>query len=64
MKAHRNCTHEGRTERFNLPICHRASFSRLFNSLLGPPSRIHRFRHLSVRMLEDTLDSMDYKRCN
>ena len=63
MKADRQCTHEGRTPRFNLPVCRRSMFRRLLDPLLAPPARIHRYRHLSVRMLEDTLDNMDCKRC-
>jgi hypothetical protein len=64
MKARHKYTHEGRTARFNLPVSRRSKFLRLLDSLLAPPARIHRYRHLSVRMLEDTLDNVDCKPCN
>jgi hypothetical protein len=54
---------EGRTERFNLPLCRHSTFRRLLGSLLAPPTRLHRYRTLSTRMLESTLDEKDCGRC-
>jgi len=64
MKSRDQNMREGRTPRFNLPVRHSSKFWRLLDPLLAPPARIHRYRHLSVRMLEDTLDSLDCKQCN
>ena len=63
MNAHPNCTREGRTPRFNLPVCHRSRFRRLLDSLLAPSLRLHRYRTLSVRALESTLEKNDRRRC-
>ena len=54
---------EGRTERFNLPLCRHSTFRRLLASFLAPPTRLHRYRNLSTRMLESTLDEKDCGRC-
>ena len=64
MNARHQYRHEGRTARFNLPVSRPSKLLRLLDSLLAPPARIHRYRHLSVRMLEDTLDTVDRQRCN
>ncbi len=63
MKAPHQCTREGRTERFNLPVCRHSTFRRLLDSLLAPPTRLHRYRNLSTRMLESTLDEKDCGPC-
>ena len=63
MKAPHQCMREGRTPRFNLPVRDSSKFWRLLDPLLSPPARIHRYRNLSVRMLEDALDDLDRSRC-
>ena len=63
MKARQKCTSEGRTERFNLPVCRDSKLRRLFASLIAPPIRVHRYRNLSAEILEDTLKKLDGKRC-
>lgn len=63
MKAQHQCTHEGRTARHNLPVCHRSKFRMLLDPFLAAPTRLHRYRTLSVRMLENSLDKMDQGRC-
>lgn len=62
MKARHQCI-EGRTARFNLPVCRRSKLRRLLDLLLAPPVRLHRYRNLTTRMLEDTLDKMDRGQC-
>jgi len=54
---------EGRTERFNLPVSRHSTFRRLFNSLLAPQMRLHRYRTLSTRILESALDEKDCGQC-
>lgn len=63
MRAHDNCQHEGRTARFNLPVCRRSRFRVLLDSILEPPTRLHRYRNLSTRMLESALDELDGGLC-
>jgi hypothetical protein len=63
MKANHHCTHEARTARFNLPVCRRSAFRRLLKPLLAPPTRLHRYRNLSTKMLENALDELDHKPC-
>lgn len=64
MKACHQCAREARTARFNLPVCRRSLFRRLFDSLIAPPTRLHRYRSLSVGMLEETLEKLEGKRCH
>jgi len=54
---------EGRTARFNLPVRHPALWRFLLDQLLSPATRIHRYRNLSARMLEDTMREMGDGRC-
>ena len=63
MKAQPKCTREGRTPRFNLSVCHRSKLRRLLEPFIAPPTRLHRYRTMSVRMIEDTLDKIDKGRC-
>lgn len=63
MKGRHQCTREGRTERFNLPVCRHSTFRRVVGSLLAPPTRLHRYRTLSTKMLENALDELDRKPC-
>jgi hypothetical protein len=50
---------ESRSPRFNLPVQHPSKWSLVLERLLAAPMRLHRYRSLSVRMLEDTLDTLD-----
>lgn len=64
MNTRHQCKYEGRTARFNLPVCRRRSKLRLLlDALLEPPTRLHRYRNLSTRVLEDAFDKMDCGRC-
>ena len=50
---------ESRSPRFNVPVHHPSKWSLLLERLLASPMRLHRYRSLSVRMLEDTMDKLD-----
>ena len=63
MTACHQCPQEVRTARFNIPVCHRSLPRRLFDRLVAPSLRLHRYRNLSARILEDSLDRMDGRRC-
>ena len=54
---------ESRSPRFNLPVQHPSKWSLVLEHLLAAPMRLHRYRSLSVRMLEDTIDTIDRGRC-
>jgi hypothetical protein len=62
MKARHQCI-EGRTARFNLPVCRRSRLRLLTDLLLAPPLRLHRYRNLTTKMVENTLDNADRGRC-
>ncbi len=54
---------ESRSARFNVPVRHPSKWSLLFERLLASPMRLHRYRHMSIRMLEDTIDTIDCGAC-
>ena len=54
---------ESRSPRFNVPVHHPSKWSLLLELLLASPMRLHRYRHSSVRMLEDTMDKLDSGSC-
>ena len=54
---------DSRTARFDLPVRHPALWRFLFDQLLRPALRLHNYRHLSMRMLEDTLDELNCETC-
>ena len=54
---------ESRSPRFNVPVRHPSKWSLLFERLLASPMRLHRYRHMSIRMLEDTIDTIDRGAC-
>jgi hypothetical protein len=54
---------ESRSPRFNVPVRHPSKWGLLFERLLASPIRLHRYRNLSVRMLEDTIDKIDRRDC-
>ena len=56
-----NCpaAQESRSPRFNLPVQHPSKWSLVLERILASPMRLHRMRALSVRMLEDTMDTLD-----
>jgi hypothetical protein len=60
-----NCpaVQESRSPRFNLPVQHPSKWSLVLERLLAAPMRLHRYRTLSVRMLEDTIDTIDRGKC-
>jgi len=61
--ADRGELQESRTARFNLPVHHPALWRMLWDQLLSPAYRIHRYRNLSARLFEDTMDRMDSGGC-
>ena len=63
MKARHQCSREGRTPRFNLPVCRHSPFRRLLNSFMAPPTRLHRYRDMTRKILEHELDKLDGGRC-
>jgi hypothetical protein len=63
MRTHHPRTREVRTERFNLPVCRHSPLRCLFQTLVASPSRLHRYRNLSTKMLENALDELDCKPC-
>ena len=61
---HKNqCNLESRSARFNLPVRHPSKWLLLRDQLLSSPMRIHRYRNMSVRMLEDAMDEHDCGSC-
>ena len=54
---------ESRTSRFNVPVRHPSKWSLLLERVLASPMRLHRYRNLSIRMLEDTIDTIDGGTC-
>ena len=50
---------ESRSPRFNLPVQHPSKWRLVLERVLASPMRLHRYRALSVRMLEETLDTID-----
>ena len=63
MTARQQCPREARTARFNVPVSYRSLPRRLLDRLVAPSLRLHRYRNLSARMLEDSLDRMDSRQC-
>ena len=54
---------ESRTPRFNVPVRHPSTWSLMLERVLASPMRLHRYRNLSVRMLEGTIDTIDCRHC-
>ncbi len=63
MNTRHQCPGEIRTARFNMPVRHRSTLRRLLDRLIAPAMRLHRYRNLSVGIVEHTLDRMDRRRC-
>ena len=61
--ANHAASQESRTSRFNLPIRHPAKWRFLLDQLLSSPMRLHRYRTLSARIFEDTMDKIDGGHC-
>ena len=59
MNSENQYNQESRSSRFNLPVHHPSKWSFLLDHLLASPMRIHRYRNLSMRMVEDALDEHD-----
>lgn len=60
-KNHRKI--ESRSARFNLPVQHPSRWSVLVDRILASPMRIHRYRDLSRRIVEDVLYEKYCRRC-
>lgn len=56
-------TRQSHTARFNLPVRAPGVWQFLLEQLLGPAVRLRKFRNLSTRMIEDTLDQVDGRPC-
>lgn len=54
---------DSRTTRFGLPIRHPALWHFLLDQLVLAANRIHRYRALSARAVEDTINEIDCGRC-
>lgn len=63
MNACQQCPREVRTARFNFPVSYRSLPRRLLDRLVAPSLRLHRYRNLSARVLEDSLYNLDSRRC-
>lgn len=50
---------ESRSTRFNVPVRHPSRWQLLLDQVLASPMRIHRYRNLSIRTFEDTMDLHD-----
>ena len=48
-----------RSPRFNLPVTHPSRWQLLLDQLLASPMRLHRYRDLSRRIVEDTMLEKD-----
>ncbi len=68
MHSHNHCEklslcdvaiHESRSSNRNLPVSHPSRWRLLMDVFLSSPMRLHRYRNLSVRMLEETLKKID-----
>ena len=64
MMNTRNSMRESRKARFDLPVRHAGLWRFVADQLLGPAKRLHNYRRLSVRMLEDTLDDLNGGSCH
>ena len=51
--------YESRSARCNATVKHPARWRLIAELLLGPASRVHRYRDLSRRMMEDAIDNYD-----
>jgi len=60
----RNSIGESRKARFDTPVRYPALWRLLAWPLKGPAQRLHNYRQLSVRMLEDTLDDLNDRNCH
>jgi hypothetical protein len=72
MNSHTHCnkssgnypaTQQSRSARFNVQVEHPSRWRLVLERLLASQMRIHRYRTLSVRMFEDTMDSIDRGSC-
>ncbi len=54
---------ESRSQRFNLAVRHPAKWRFFLDLLLSSPMRLHRYRNLSIRIVEDTMDELDCGGC-
>lgn len=50
---------ESRTPRFNVPVRHPSRWAVLLDTVLASPMRLHRYRDLSRRIVEDTMRGQD-----
>ena len=55
MKSKNKLLRDSRTARFDLPVRHPPLWRFLLDLLAGPAVRLHRYRRLSERMLDDSL---------
>jgi len=62
MNPQKQITQESRTSRYNLSVRHPSKW-RLIDTLLASPMRLHRYRLLSRKMLENAAHEIDRGRC-
>ena len=55
----KHASQESRTARSNLPVRHPARMRLFADLLFSPPTRLHRYRDLSRRMFENSVDAAD-----
>ena len=63
MRTRHPRTREARTERFNLPVSRYSAVRYLLETLVAPPTRLHRYRNMSAKLLENALDDLDCGKC-
>ena len=54
--------YESRSARHNARVEHPSRWRLIAELLLSPANRVHRYKDLSRRMLEDTIDSFDCRK--
>jgi len=62
MNTPNESTQESRTSRYNISVRHPSKW-RLIEKLLASPMRLHRYRTLSHRMLEDVAREKRFGEC-
>ncbi len=61
--GHCSVPQTSRSPRFNLPVSHPSRWHILLDQLLASPMRLHRYRDLSRRIVENTMVEKDCGSC-
>jgi len=59
MNSQNKCCQQSRSPRFNVPVQGPSRWSLLLDQLLASPRRIHSYRDLGRRMVEDAMRKQD-----